>query len=266
MYIMVEDISVDDICIIITGLVIPSYIDEIINTYKNIKNKIISTWFDQDSNLINILKDHGFIVLLNNYPQTRASFNYQFTQIKNGILKAKQMGFKYIIRFRTDTYIKQFKYDNDSINLIKNVYRLNNDNIPSIVLNNYDDKLLQFIDCTKHLYNKITFVSGELCHKINIHPTDLIYFGDVNELLIMFDDTESNFGNISEKLYLEKYFKTPVTTITQYKSKINSCIIECVNNEIDIAWSRSIHNGKTKYLISEHLINNQIRNHKFIIY
>ena len=157
--------------------------------------------------------------------------------------------------------------DDDSINLIKNVYRLNNDNIPSIVgVNNYDDKLLQFIDCTKHLYNKITFVSGELCHNINIHPTDLIYFGHVNELLIMFDDTESNFGNISEKLYLEKYFKTPVTTISQYKSKINSCIIECVNNEIDIVWNRSIHNGKTIYLISNHLINNQIRNHKFIIY
>jgi len=262
---MFDDIN--DVCIIITGLIIPGYINELINTYKNIKNKIISTWIDQDSSLINTLRENGFIILLNDYPQRKSTFNFQFTQMKFGILKAKELGFKYVLRFRTDTYIKRFNYGNDNIKLIKDIYSVNNDNIPSnIELKNNNDKLLQFINCTKNLYNKITFICGELCHNINIHPSELISFGPVDELLLIVCDNESNFDGMWEKVYLDQYFKKSSTTISEYKSRINSCIIECVNNNIDFFWDRSIHNFQGKFFINDYLINTQIRHHKFIIY
>ena len=145
---MFDDIN--DVCIIITGKIVPQYINEIINTYKNIKNKIISTWIDQDSSLVNTLYENGFIIVLNNYPERKTTFNFQFTQMKYGILKAKELGFKYVLKFRTDTYIKNFNYEDDNIKLIKEIYSSNNENIPSNVeLKNNNDKLLQFINCTK---------------------------------------------------------------------------------------------------------------------
>jgi hypothetical protein len=262
---MFDDIN--DVCIIITGKIIPVYINEIINTYKNIKNKIISTWIDQDSSLINTLYENGFIIVLNNYPERNATFNFQFTQMKYGILKAKELGFKYVLKFRTDTYIKNFYYEDDNIKLIKEIYSLNNENIPSnIELNNNNDKLLQFINCTKHLYNKITFISGELCNNINIHPSDLVCFGQADELLSIVYENDSNFDGMWEKVYLDIYLKKSSTTISEYKNRINSCIIECINNNIDLFWDRTFYSSQGKFFINDHLINTQIRHHKFIVF
>uniref|UniRef100_A0A6C0JPN3 Uncharacterized protein n=1 Tax=viral metagenome TaxID=1070528 RepID=A0A6C0JPN3_9ZZZZ len=257
-------VNVNDVCLIITGLIQPDYINDLIHMYKNINTKIVSTWFDQDKHLLTSLKENGFIILLNKYPSE--SYMYQSTQIKNALLKAKELGFKYTLRTRTDLCIKPFQYDDNNIKVLNETYYMNNVMSTNIKTNDSDDTLIKFINCTTHLYDKITFLSGELCHGVKLHPTDLICFGPIDELLIMFDDTPTNNPTYVERMILDKYFKKKVSSIQEYKSKINSCIIECVVNNIDFIWNRNIKQVKSFFLINDHLINNQIRHHRFVIY
>lgn len=264
---MFTDIGVNDICIIITGLIRNEYIGELVNMYKNIHNKIISTWIDQDKLLLNILEKNGFTILLNEYPRRITSVNCQNTQVKFALLKAKELGFKFASRFRTDMYIKDFEYDSVDIKLFKDVYYLNNVISSNISPIRNSDTLLRFIDGSRHLYDKITFICGELCHGINLHPNDLLYFGPIDELLVMFDNTEYAGDDLgSDKMIIEEYFKKSVSTILEYKSNINSCIDICVNNNIDFFWNRQIKSIPSLFLVSGHLINNQLRNHRFIIF
>jgi hypothetical protein len=265
--------NINDMCIIITGLIHENYIIDILTTYKNINNKIISTWYDQDQTLIKILKDNGFIILLNGYPTVKSSYNFQSTHIKAGLLKAIELGCKYVLRFRSDTYIRHFNYTDNNIKLINdNYYNIIDNNTNDTDRNDTDrndtdtttsDKLLIFINKTKHLYNKITFICGELCHNVNLHPNDLIFFGDINELLIMFNNNDIDPYTYPEKMFLEQYFKKNVDSISEYKSKLNSCIMVCVNNNIDFIWKRCTNN---LFIINDHLINTQIRRNNFIIF
>jgi hypothetical protein len=265
-YINVDNtqININDVCLIITGLIHEGYIDELINMYKNINTKIISTWVDQDKNLLNKLKLMGFIILLNECPRDPRII-YQSIQTKYALLKATELGFRYSLRFRTDMYIKHFEINPINIQQTKDVYYLNNINSTIIIKNNYHDKLLQFIECTKHLYNKITFICGELCNN-SLHPNDLIYFGPINELLMMFNEILFDYPTYPELLILTKYFKKKVLTPHEYKSKLNSCVIECIENNIDFVWNGSLHNIQNLYLINDHIINKQIKQNKFIIY
>ena len=266
--------SPHDVCIVITGVLKQEYINTIIYTYRNIKNKIISTWNDENTDFLKKLEQNNFIILLNEKPKIFCGSNCQATDIANGSLKAKEMGFEYVLRFRSDCYITNYNYNEDDKQLVKSVYSKNNNN------GNYnksleyysDDKLLQFIYYTLPLYNKITFIAGEFCHNINLHPTDLIIFGPIDEIYKMFNnvvtyfsnikDGDTSFNNYSERMFLECYFDKMVTSFQEYKTKINSCIIECVFNDIDIIWRR----GHDLLLIKDHLINTQLRTHNFLVF
>jgi hypothetical protein len=280
--------SPHEVCIIITGLLKPEYIDSIIHTYRNIKNKIISTWNDENIDFLNKLAQNNFIILLNEKPKITHGYINQSLHIINGCSKAKEMGFEYVLRVRSDCYIVNYNYNEDDKNLIKYIYSKNNNN------GNYnksleyysDDKLLQFIYYNLAFYNKITFVSGEFCHNINIHPTDLVVFGPIDEIILMYTNLNILFSNInsvymnydfSERVLVDCYFNTRfsnideyknyidnyTTSFQEYKSKINSCIVECVFNDIDIIWRR---NWGDVLLIKGHLIDKQIRTHNFLIF
>ena len=45
----------EDTCFVIFGLLEDIYVDQLINCYADIKDKIISTWKDQDPTLLKIL-------------------------------------------------------------------------------------------------------------------------------------------------------------------------------------------------------------------
>jgi hypothetical protein len=280
--------SPDDVCIIITGLLKPEYIDSLIFIYRNIKNKIISTWNDENIDFLNKLKQNNFIIILNEKPKIMHGYIYQSLHITNGCLKAKEMGFKYVLRFRSDCYVVNYNYNEDDKNLIKYVYSKNNNNVNYNKSLEYysDDKLLKFICYTLQLYNKITFVAGEFCHNINVHPTDLIVFGPIDEIILMYTNVNILFSKMndvymnhdfSERVYVDCYFNKQfssiedykgyidkyITSFEEYKSKINSCIIECVFNDIDIIWRR---NWGDVLLIKDHLINTQIRKHNFLVF
>jgi hypothetical protein len=55
------------------------------------------------------LSDSGFVIIKNKVPKDagRANFNYQVTNTYNGILKAKELGYDYVFKIRSDITIKK---------------------------------------------------------------------------------------------------------------------------------------------------------------
>lgn len=91
-----------NICIVITGLILEEYIHNIISSYKDFPNKIISTWKDQNEELINRLSIANFIIVQSDYPSYNSQTNYQSIASYNGSKKAEELGFEYIIKIRSD--------------------------------------------------------------------------------------------------------------------------------------------------------------------
>ena len=114
----------DTICVVITGI-INTNINEILKTYKDFNNKIISTWNNQSEEFIKILEENNFIIVLSDFLNSYNSTNYQMKSSHVGCLKAKELGFNYVIRMRTDINCNNFPlfvsllYDNDYFNTNK---------------------------------------------------------------------------------------------------------------------------------------------------
>jgi len=65
---------------------------------------ILSTWKDQEINVINQVKNLGIKVILNEYPKYNGNINvnYQITSTINGIIEAKRVGATHCLKTRTD--------------------------------------------------------------------------------------------------------------------------------------------------------------------
>ena len=95
----------ESICVVLQGQLYPAILDELLETYKDIKHKIISTWDTEDKNCIEICKKNGFIVIIQSVPEYITQANYQIKSLTAGCNYAIEQGFKYIFRFRTDMKI-----------------------------------------------------------------------------------------------------------------------------------------------------------------
>jgi hypothetical protein len=212
----------EELCIVITGLLEENYIEPLINTYKNINTtKIISTWNDQNEVFINKLKDNGFTILLNDYPQFRTSTNLQIKNAYMGCLKANELNYKYVMRTRTDLISEN----------LENVF----DKIKHL----YQDKLcvLARIEEIKIQYKKKFFV-------------DHIVFGPINNMLKFYGTEKDLYDNrFTEQFLQENYIgKTPskdgqdieFEEFTQY---FNLCLKEFREAKIKMTWLR----GKYTY-------------------
>ena len=67
----------ENTCFVITGLIDEEYTPFLIESYKDINHKIVSTWYDQDKIQLDILESNGFILVLNTYPTYKNSTNFQ---------------------------------------------------------------------------------------------------------------------------------------------------------------------------------------------
>ena len=65
---------------------------------------IVSTWDYEAPNTLNIIENLGCIVIKNTIPQIKdyAHVNYQIKSTRTGLQKAKELGYKYVIKTRTD--------------------------------------------------------------------------------------------------------------------------------------------------------------------
>ena len=83
------------------------YAQEIVNCYSHIKHKVIVSTNLIDKDQKEILEDNGFFVKKAPTPtnEGRYNFNNQVATTYNGMVAAKEMGFEYALKLRSDIMI-----------------------------------------------------------------------------------------------------------------------------------------------------------------
>jgi len=191
--------EMNDTCFLITGLLIDRFIPKLLYTYENIPNKIFSTWKDQDPNLLNILRENKFTIVLNEYPSNRVSRNYQNTNGYNGCLKALELGFKYVIRIRTDLFI---------------------------------NNCILFKNTINHLFRDKICLLGWYTHN-NGYILDHFHCGPVEKLLKLYlPQIEVSDLRFSEKFFQEEYCGKNDLTFEESRDYFNYCIELLYKNKI----------------------------------
>ena len=199
----------DNTITIITGLLNEICVDHLINSYADVKHKLVSTWNNQENSLLNLLSENGFIIVLNEYPEHKNTGNYQIICIQSALLKAYELNFKYVIRSRVDIF---------------------------------PNNQLKFINITRHLYiEKITVLSAVIGSNPNDYVfLDFIVMGDINELLIFYSKLQEPYDTCNiERFLLKTYFNQLNITIDLFNLKLNSCLKICEKNKIEFRWYRS---------------------------
>lgn len=214
----------DDTITIITGILTPMFVEKIIESYKDVKHKMISSWNSSIHSykiLIHALKSNGFKIVLSDYPKYRCSANYQIVCVKNGIKMAMELGYKYICRSRTD------------------IFPLNH---------------IKFLEVTRDLYiEKLTVLSGiSLPNKIFF--VDLIMCGSCEQISAMWSKLEGPeilYKNV-ELHILENYAKCEINTQEDVKKYLSFSKDRCIESNIEFIWYRP--NGINFFPTTSHYV------------
>ena len=226
--IIIEETNIleyDDTITILSGIIKEEFISNLISAYKYVKHKMISTWDDTENTLLEKLKNSGFKIILSNKNdiEFECSANYQCLTIKNGIIEAIKLGFKYVCKSRTD------------------IFPINH---------------LKFLHLTRDLYKeKITVLHG-IKYDI-IYYLDVIMCGNINNILLCFNEQKKSDDNtIPELFFIKNYCKEYIKTKKDIKKYINFAYKICIDNDIEIIWYKQfLYNNKYQSyikLISEY--------------
>jgi hypothetical protein len=225
-----------DICFVIVGLLNEErYVNELINSYKNIQTtKILSTWTTENPDFLKRLENEaGFTIIYNEHPlmnnkhpTLQLSTNFQIRTVSNGLKKAKELGFKYVMKFRTD--------------LICN-------NIPLL------------FDTIKHLFeNKICVLARiEEKHSPKKNFIDQFVCGPIDDMMKMYGKEIENINNSSnwpEDQLQANYFEKDNVSYEEFKSKINLCLPIVRKSGVIIKWLRQPYTyyGRDINFLTEH--------------
>jgi hypothetical protein len=134
-----------DICIVIHGPI--TYIDNIIKTYSGFTSNVIISTNEDSTEILNRLTTNGFTVLSNELAEIPGTTNFN-NQVKNtfeGIKKSKEMGFKYVLKIRSDIFFDD---------LCKFINLLDGEKIYFSAYHNYDGGYL----CEHMLFGSTDFM------------------------------------------------------------------------------------------------------------
>ena len=202
-----------NIGVILTGIIEEYFLDELIKVYENCKvYKIVSTWDYIDSNIINKLKQNGFIVVTSTFPNDidKCSVNFQNFSFKMGIEKAKEIGVTHVLRMRSDLYC------NDINKLIEIYEKI------------YNDGKMIFL-----LY----FLNRNVYYEYLI---DFAHFGD----LYMSEKYACCIKDISDSRFAEKFRQEEGFGTSDYniiKKHVIFSAEELLKNNIEIRYLKKIH-------------------------
>ena len=115
-----------DTVILITGQLTNEFTDKLIKSYNNIKDKLVSTWKYTDKDIIKKLKDSDFMLILiddDTIKKDQHKHNRQLLPIRNGILEAKRLGYKYVLKSRNDVFSNDFER---FLTVTQHLYKENN--------------------------------------------------------------------------------------------------------------------------------------------
>jgi hypothetical protein len=97
----------DTTCVIVQGKIYPEILNELLETYKDIKNKILSTWTTEDKSCIEICKQNGFDIIIQEPPEYCCPTNYQVKSVNLACNYALSKGFTHGFRIRADIKINK---------------------------------------------------------------------------------------------------------------------------------------------------------------
>jgi len=199
-----------DTITIITGILTPLYVEKLIESYKGVKHKIVSTWKPSTHSykiLLHDLKSNGFKIVLSDYPKYRSGINYQIVCLQNGIKMAIELGYKYVCRSRTDIF---------PVNHIK------------------------FLEVTRDLYmEKLTALCGVSLPSKDFF-LDIIMCGSCEQISALWSKLEeptTHYKN-AELFLLENYAKCNIETQEDVKKYISFSKNRCIESNIEIIWYR----------------------------
>jgi hypothetical protein len=101
-------------------------VQNIIQIYKDIKNDvIISTWVNEDTRLIDILKENGFNILLNELPEYLGinNCNLQTISTQKGIFNFLESDYTHVLKMRTDMIPRNLDYTSYSVNIFIDILK-----------------------------------------------------------------------------------------------------------------------------------------------
>ena len=130
----------EKIAIIIQGPILEKFLflKNTLNIYKKIfKNSIIviSTWENENKDLINSLKDENIFILFNKEPQkSQSNIDHQIISTNRALKFAQEKGVKYSLKTRADIRIHKNNLETFLISLIKTFPPKNNELINSRII------------------------------------------------------------------------------------------------------------------------------------
>jgi len=244
----------EKIAIIIQGQIQEKFIflKNTLDIYKKIfKNSIIiiSTWENENKDLINSLKDQNIFILFNEEPEKKTLFNidHQIISTNRALTFAKEKGIKYSLKTRADIRIHKNNLESFLISLIRTFPVKKNDLINSRII------VPSLITFRYRLYSL----------------SDIVLFGETIDLLKYFKKDSFKDGleifGLNEKNLLKN--DTPVVAeiflCSRFMENINGkvhwtledwwnslrdyfCIID--NSALDLFWYKYDWNYEYRYL------------------
>lgn len=197
------------VCVVLQGQLYPEIVNELIDTYKDINDKILSTWNTENSECINRCKENGFNVILQDPPEYLTSANYQVKSLSAGFKKAIDLGYTHAFRCRTDMKISNI---GALLNLLE-------ENVP---------------------IDKLSFIVMYKNH--STHPeylTDHVVYGPLDKLLTYWSCYQlPNDDRFIELFLMETYFKKKNIVLEDIKNDVVFFIQLCYENNICIQFTK----------------------------
>ena len=207
---------------------------------------IVSTWADENEKILEEIKALGATIVLNKRPSNSGilNINFQLVNSLSGVKKAKDLGYKYAVKTRTDQRIcKPYIFDT-MLTALKDVYLSN----------------------SSKQNNRIVLLSGEYGNMFTPYfMSDFMYFGNVDDMIKLFSaplDTRKEITMSDQasryeyaktmyppeiyilKHYLENYLNYKCEdTIYSYWKSVKDYFICFSIKEADILWRKY----ETKY-------------------
>ena len=207
---MADDNAKDiKIAIVITGILSEMFlVEKLIQTYHKIPYlKIVSTWSNANPQMLYMLSNNGFnVVLTDPLSSDEPHPNNQIISIRNGVRKAQELGCDYVFRSRVD------------------------------ICSSQDNDIHRYIEIVKH-NQKLTFLSW-------IRPVDIIYFFDViiygksDDFLKMYIPQQSGDPRFIEWYLMETFIQKQNLTLEDVNEHFSFSLDDCITNHIDFHWYR----------------------------
>jgi hypothetical protein len=221
------------VCIVLQGQLYPEILDELLFTYKDISNIILSTWNTENIDCINKCIECGFQVIIQDPPEYKTQANYMVKSLSAGFKKAIELGYTYVFRCRTDIKINDIK------------------KLLTLLSTEFTNDKLSFITMFKNLPNTPEYL------------VDNSAYGPLDKLSKYWGTYQLPGDQRFPELFLmETYFKNTSIIYSDIKDEVNFLSKELYKNNIEFIFTKAAYRNlgnliytyyKTTH--SEHFIN-----------